>query len=384
MSRRSEMWKKMETCDGDYIHLSRNRSISKEELAAIVDKDLTMYRNYVRPIRKKYKKKKKNDDSMRYYHAYAARCENYIICLLAHLNGISTKAYFTKTGQQKKGLLFKENGLQGRFTDLSYLNWDLSRTYVPYDLEFKLRFITILMSDMKNHIEDMIKSQMLYKKKKKRTVIRSFELIDKMVDTINFFVKNYLLTDDYGTSMIQINDYITYGCTHIKNPKGFNREVSKVNDWLSDNLVSNGLVDRLLGRVENQDAAIYNLILLSFKVITQSSCKGVFPDFKKFEGKTKDDDLRKDISMLGKAIRKTKKYDKRSILYKAWNDAHPAIYSNYEDVNEKTNFAIGLRALMFTGFMLNNRQVQSFIYDMIAKPSSFKVNFEIEEEKEDE
>ena len=153
MSRRSEMWKKMETCDSDYIHMSRNRSISKEELVSIVDKDLNMYRNFVRPIRKKYKKKKKEDKAMQYYHAYAARCENYIICLLAHLNGISTKSYFTKTGQQKKGLLFTENGLPGRFTQLSYLNWELTRTYVPYDLEFKLRFITILMSDMKNQIK---------------------------------------------------------------------------------------------------------------------------------------------------------------------------------------------------------------------------------------
>lgn len=384
MSKNSEIWRKMGSYDPEFIHLSKGRMVSKEQLVDIVNKDMDMYKKFVRPIRKKYKKDKKKSDAMRFYRAYAARCENYIICLLAHLNGISTTEYYTKVGQRKKGLMFKENGLQGKFSNLSYLNWDTVRTYVPYDLEFKLRFVTILLSDMKNQIEEMTKNQMLYKSKKKRTVTRSFELMDQLIDTVNCFIKDYLLSDDYGDSLMRMNNYITYGCSYMKNQKGFNEEVEEVKEWFSDNLVSNGLVDKLLGRVENQDAAIYNLILLSYKVITQSERVDVFPSFKKFRDKSKDDDLRDDIIMLGKEIRKKKKYAKRSIMYKAWNDANPLIYSNYEDVNNKTNLAVGIRALMFTSFLLNDKGIHSFVIDMISKPLPFSISIGLDdEEKED-
>ena len=89
------------------------------------------------------------------------------------------------------------------------------------------------------------------------------------------------------------------------------------------------------------------------------------PNFRDIQGASTKYELRGLTEALGAAIIENRKYNKRPILYRAFNKAEPCLTSRYKDINENWFISVGVRALEYTKFFCNDKYITRFINKMI-------------------
>jgi hypothetical protein len=114
-----------------------------------------------------------------------------------------------------------------------------------------------------------------------------------------------------------------------------------------------------------EDIAINSILQLAYLICTGDTSLDELPNFRDIQGADTTYELRKLTEALGAAIIENRKYDKRPLLYIAYNKARPKIMSRYKDINENWFICTGVRALEYTKFFCDDKYISKFIDKMI-------------------
>ena len=95
---------------------------------------------------------------------------------------------------------------------------------------------------------------------------------------------------------------------------------------------------------------------------------GVLPKFKHIENATVKHDLSKLIEALGDEIIYSTKCKKYNPMFKAFIEARPSIHSQfYKESKENDELRIGILALGFADFVMDDDTMSKFIKEMLKK-----------------
>ena len=114
-----------------------------------------------------------------------------------------------------------------------------------------------------------------------------------------------------------------------------------------------------------EDIAIDSILKLAYLICTGDTSLDELPEFRYIQGANTTYELRGLTEALGSAIMENRKYNKRPMLYLAYNEARPLIMSRYKDINENWFISTGVRALEYTKFFCNDKYISKFIDKMI-------------------
>lgn len=290
------------------------------------------------------------------YEISSMNANNYLGSVIAVLNGIDPEIYFSKD-ENERIYVYGYNDIE--FVDLSDLEWEKDNKYPVDSLMFKKRFLTSYLLDMISRIDKL-----------------TINKYNNSVHKVGFYEHRYFylkeIISDIRTlvlCMVNEKDYQNILLANILNTqylkKKNNYKVNKLLYGLITNL-KDGMKTTILEKESfmSDDMIIYSLLKIAYILCTGLSNVDVIPKFKYIEGATRNDDLIKLIDELGAQIYSQKDYYKRPIIYEAYNRANPMVVSNYTDANDNWYRSIGIRALNYTSFVLNDKKCTKFIYDM--------------------
>lgn len=300
----------------------------------------------------------------RYREVYESNCEVEIASLICVLNGVNLHDYYNDEFMESMGpKMFNVNVNDKEFTDLSFLNWgDTMSTYYTDSLEFKLRFLTYILSRflgrMSNTTERKVGTGYICNHSmEEQRILFSNEIMKD----IHIFI-NCIIEGDYQNIILKMHSNLSYTKKNLKHKKLCKRLNSMILDTRKN------MKHPLFGKAFfDDDIIINNLLQISYILVTNDyeGNHGV-PNFKKIEGATKQHDLILLIEKLGKCIILSK-YN-YSIMFKAFIEARPKVLTEYyEEVNENSCIKIGVLALEFTKFVMNDKNVNKFINNMLKK-----------------
>ena len=285
--------------------------------------------------------------------------QKYIESLIVALNGIDVDDYFDV--DETYSNIFEDI----EFTDLSDLDWRAKDVYPVNSLKFKCRFLTVVLSEMETKIDRISRQQ---QKATGCGAVNSFEMsymnLKNNTADLKRLTMCMLHNKVFGKILLKVIFHESYAKKKL-NAKKYNTIVfTLIND-----LISGTRTDKFINKTPylDDDLVINHTMRLAYMLTTYDTDTSSLPKFKHLEGATRKDDLCRVIVALGSAIMKAKKYNKRSIVYKAFNEARPCIMTNYSDVNDNIYLSVGIRALVYTDFILNDKWLHKFIEDMINK-----------------
>ena len=300
----------------------------------------------------------------RYREVYDSNCEVEIASLICALNGVNLHDYYNDDYMESMGPeMFKVNVNDKEFTDLSILDWeDQSTTYWTDSLEFKLRFLTYILSRFLGRMsvttERKVGTDFICNHStEEQRIIFSNEIMKD----INIFI-NCLIEGEYRNIILKMHSNLSFTKKNLKHKKLCRRLNSMILDTrknMKHTLFTKSFFD--------DDICINNLLQISYILVTNDyeGNHGV-PKFKKIEGATKNHDLIFLIEKLGKCIIMSDY--KYSIMFKAFIESRPKIITEYhKEVNENACVKIGVLALEFTKFVMNDKNVDKFITNMLRK-----------------
>lgn len=246
----------------------------------------------------------------------------------------------------------------GVFFNRSKIRWSKNdkdrKTLITDKKEMRIRFLTYLYIVINERLDDIIDSLTANKPnasyKYDCEVLKDFERLLDMLSSALFH------NDEYGNILLRLAtkiEYLVQGVNHRK----FNKRLVNVIFDLRDGLTKRPLLDAVsnIGVKIPDDLAIDGIIKVAFMLRTGVNKFSALPRFDDIENVTLDYDLSQIIARLGKAV---KQYES-SILYDAW------VNSEFNASDKRDDLSEGTKSLQFTQFILNNKDISSFINNML-------------------
>lgn len=297
-----------------------------------------------------------------YYQISLMRCELYLSKIISILNGIDPDDWFSTS--EDYGIISGPTSIkQPEFTSISNLDWEKNNLYNPTSTLFKCRFLTVYLDSIKKKLNKVNKNR--YKTDKRKFGIDEFSyfyLKNQINDIRNLVIAIMDSKKDYSNILLKNLFNTHYSKKKIKqkklNTQIFNA-VKELREGMSSNILSEAFME--------DDMIIYTIMRLAYMVSTNDTHLAYLPNFKYFEGATRKDDLIKLIEELGYQITITSEYTKRPLMYDAFFTASPLIMTNYTDVNDNINLSVGVRALAYVDFIMNDKKIHKFIECMINR-----------------
>lgn len=275
--------------------------------------------------------------------------------VLFRINGINTE----KTTNRK----VTTNNLKNTdFADLSILQWKSSETYPVNSYTFKCRFLTVFLLDYIEKMDTIALNKYQFLSLFKVGKYENAYLYMKtLADDTRRFIKVLLSGNSYKYIMLKMNQNCSYIRTKKTDPTELNRYIREIRHELQIGLRGS----LLTGKEMPDDIAINSILQLAYLICTGDTSLDELPHFRDIEGATTAYELRGLTEALGEAIISNRKYEKRPIMYLAYNKARPNIMSRYKDINENWYINAGVRALEYTKFFCNDKYISRFIDKMI-------------------
>lgn len=306
-------------------------------------------------------------DPSNYINILGANCDMLIASMICIINGIKIEDYFETDNETGYGTICNPIGVSyPLFTNSSILNWDdFKTTYNTDSLIFRCRYITLVLSYLLGRVDKITYNEIEDKFKYKHSKDERRIILTK--DIINDFRRFMLLLiqpdKSYKNIILKIHEHLSYGKNTLEQRNlrnNINLTVLNLRKGMEENLIT--------GRFLTDDLAIYNTINLAYMLATNKTNIKVMPKFKYIEGATVKHNLIKLIEELGLQIIRNTKDKKYNILFKAYIEARPSIWTQfYKEVEENYAIQIGILALGYTKFVLNDPEMDDFIEDMMKK-----------------
>lgn len=297
-----------------------------------------------------------------YYQISLMRSELYLSKIITILNGIDPDDWFTSSDGY--GTVSGPTEInQYEFTSISNLDWEKNNVYNTTSILFKCRFLTTYINNIKSRLGKVNKNR--YKTDKRKFGIDEYSY---------FYLKNQI-NDIRSLVIIMMNDKKDYSNILLKNlfnshygkkkikQKKLNTQIFAAVKELREGMTSNVLSEAFM----EDDMIIYTIMRLAYMISTNDTHLSYLPNFKYFEGATRKDDLVNLIEELGHQIITTSEYTKRPMMYESFFSASPLIMTNYTNVNNNVSLSVGVRALAYVDFIMNDKKIHKFIECMINK-----------------
>ena len=314
-------------------------------------------------------KKTKVFDPEKQFKLELKEAKFYIDKMIVAINGIKLDEYFSYT---ESGFpVYEKVSLKNdTFIINSKLDWNDEHKYDTDSLMFKCRFLTLLLLQLK----DKLKKMVFNKFEASRSKLCSYE-------RATIYLHDYL-KDMYQLVMVMLNEDSSYSNIIIKNL--LNTTYSQkdidyitINKLLYDNIIGTRegiesdipvVIKKKEKKYNEENFRIKELIEVSYLLCTNSTKvnkKLVKKSFKAFDS-TKDSKAL--VKQLGNSISKYYKDDKESLpmMFKAFGYAQPLIDSRYRDAKDDFDLLVGVNALAYTNFILNNKTVRKQYIKKIA------------------
>lgn len=294
-----------------------------------------------------------------------SRFQMYLVAVVCTLNGIdvSKYCYSSETYGQASGPI----GIQHpEFTDLSVLNWSKDSCVLPMKTTaYKCKFLTLLLSDIMYQTDRISKRMFLNSGNLIGRYEHQYFYLKELIHDTQKLISVYLMGNNSENIMLKFHQNLAIGQSSTSK-KRLNRKIRQCKAELKNGLKSSFIsITKAFEINMPEDIAIYTILRLSYMLSTNSSDLRGLPEFKKIEGADTTYDLKGLIESLGASISEYQKYNKRPIIYKAFNDAKPLIKSTYLDINENEYLSIGYRSLEYTKFIMQDKNIVKFINKML-------------------
>lgn len=290
-----------------------------------------------------------------------AEAETYISALVVALNGISLDDYFY-TGEfgTTHGPIAPE---EITFTEMSQFDW--TSTSEIDSIEFSCKFVSAFLVQLMYRLDKISLNRFRYSKIKIGMYEHAYFNLKDISDDARRLV--YLvLSEEESFSNIFLK--MILHSSYAKNKTARNN-VKKYNSTILDAIkeLKDGLSINVLKTTPfmDDDVAIFTLMRLAFMLATNSQDFKCLPKFKLLLHANRYDDLSCVFEDLGTAIVNNSLTKHGSILFKSFNAANPAIYTNFTCNNEF--ISIGIRAFIMTSYIINDKRVTKFVKDCIKK-----------------
>ena len=306
-------------------------------------------------------------DPRQLYMQTAMNCQTYLAKLIASVNGIDVTSYFQRVGDM--GYIGGPVGINDPvFIEHSELEWMDNKIYDIDSQIFMRRFLTHLLSFMIGYIEEYAGCRLYSHNVTIDPHAHMYFYVKGMCRDATQLTISLCEGNNYEDSLL-VNLFNSNYCIKKVSPEKVSK-ITNTNRTILDAV--NEIRDNMCTTVFNlmteypDDQAIYTLVRLSYMLSTRSTNFKGLPTFNDLQGATVKHDLVRVIRRLGECILETIKYKKRPVMYRAFNIASPKILSNYSIIeNEDCELAIGIRALVYTDFIIHDKKVHKFINKMI-------------------
>lgn len=291
------------------------------------------------------------------FKEFAENFKTFLYCVLCEINGISSETYINKDKSLKE---FKDS----EFTDLSILEWDLDDSYDTNSYLFKCRFLTVFLTEYIEKIDLIaIRKYDYLSRFKSGKYENGYFYLKRIADDTRRFISVVLSGNSFSNILLKMNQNCSYMRVKKTDPRELNKYIYDIRHELQI-----GLKESLFKEKEMpEDIAINSILQLAYLLCTGNTDLDELPNFKHIQGADTTYELRGLTEALGAAILENRKYEKRPILYLAYNKANPKIMSDYDDINEDWFISIGVRALEYTKFFCGDKHITRFINKMLKK-----------------
>ena len=289
------------------------------------------------------------------FQSFVESFRDFLYSVLCEINGITADVYLTK----KKRVRHFDNA---EFTDLSILEWDSDDTYDTDSYIYKCRFLTVFLIEYIERIDKIALKKYDYLSMFKTGKFENgYFYMKNIANDTRRFIKVILSGNPYGNILLKMNQNCSYIRTKKTDPRELNKYIREIRHELKIGLKESWIMKKDMP----EDIAINSILQLAYLISTGNTSLDDLPNFKYIEGANTSYELRGLTEALGSAIIENRQYEKRPILYLAYNKAKPDIMSRYKDINENWFISAGVRALEYTKFFCNDKYISKFIDKMI-------------------
>lgn len=241
------------------------------------------------------------------------------------------------------------------FRNVSIFNWDP----IPNPIDsavYRGKFLTLALFWVKDHSDKICK--MIQKEVGgKKGEIRRKALKNIMIK-VDLFVVNFLSND----TTYEINIEALLDLTTLEaDERNFHR--------LHEHFINQkSFIVEMLSNPDEIDKPLMwdSIIKLAFMVATNTTHFRNLPKYKKGYKVTDRESLKENIGRLGLAIlRHRSKYWKEPVLYNIYTLACPEYDSRFEEVNEAIELNVGIKAIHYLMFIIDNNEFTSYIERVI-------------------
>lgn len=304
-----------------------------------------------------------------YRQIIEARAELLIAAYICAVNGISVEDYFeTDDSAMNYGTICRPVGVENlEFTDESYLRWIDTRTYNTDSLIFRCRFVTLVLSEFLGRMDKITEQEV---KQKKRSFMRHSSdeqrimLTKRIVEDCDLFVHLMLDAEEsYKNIILVMQEHLSYTKRKV--------EHQKLRTLVNGHVIQlrRGMVkEPFTGRFFSDDVAIFSILKITYMMSTNKTNVNTLPKFKYIESATVKHNLIKLIEELGSQIIKSTNGKNYAPMFKAFIDSSPSIWTEfYKEAYDNLSVKIGICAIEYTKFILNDKTIDKFIDEMKKK-----------------
>ena len=288
-----------------------------------------------------------------------------LIELICVINGISYNTYMRTTNMFSDGICLKDP----MFMELSSIDWLSMKPLDHSNIIFKIKFLTILFSKLLGRDNTMGKSFA-----KNYDILSSDGKQKMMCDTsIDMFSTCYQTVTDvlnnqpWNLNIMKLNKLAFSTIRHKKYD-----EVSDYINYIVNELHTNTKYDILTGRFFDNGMVTYQILLMSYIMITGDLSFDRFISGRKFNGLNIDEDISWLLYKYGKNLRKYLRHNKKKVnpLFNAYMEANPLVCTN-SIYGTNSDIALVYTALGFVGFMLNDKTINTYLHHIMNKRIKF-------------
>lgn len=315
-----------------------------------------------------------------------------VIALMCGINGIDVKTFLQIDGISAKDIYTKNRKVEADrlFSGKAVIKWNSTDVYGIRTLEFKARFVTLMLSKFAGRV-GIIADNMLKEKNVKHSYAENkIMLMKEIMQNITRFVYCVLTQDSYKNILLLMERYLGYSRNKYKFMSktdlyndiiylrhdaqislfGPNFKDVNVEDYVDDPEIVESIkydIAHYNGRGCPDDIIIEKVIRHAFVLATGSDNLKHVPKYRELEGATLDHDLIKVIEKLGIEILKNRKKGKYYPSFRAFLDARPQVYSGYHrQARENIAIAVGIMAIEHVDFLYNDNQMRKICKKMIT------------------
>lgn len=306
-------------------------------------------------------------DPRNYREILEAKSEVNIAAMICAINGVAVKDYFVTDEKTGLSTIVKPLGIdEPLFTNASILEWEDKKTkYKTDSLIFRCRYTSLVLSSILGKMDKVTKfeADRKYGYKHSRDE-RRIVMTKKITNEALLFTRIMMNPKvSYKNIILKMHEHVSYTKKKLNQPKL--RELINGHVINCRSMIQPNPIGRRFG---DDDMIIYFILKIAYMLATNNENLDPIPKFKYIENATVEHDLVKLIEELGSIIIENSKPRTFSPMFRAFLESRPSIKTQYyKEAKDDYVLRIGILALGYTKFVMNDKYIDKFIDKMLKK-----------------